>query len=957
MEYTTRDFFHAVLPEAGYVILGRLAPEKGSPFLHDVYDTIDAALLGLAHADYAKQNYYFAIATYAEPSVVERGKKRVRTQSNAKFIRSVILDIDVKTQDGYYTNKDEAFAGIQRITASLNMPEPLVVDSGFGYHVYWPMAAGVPSKEWQATAKLFYQALSIVEPRAVADASRVSDTASVLRIPDSLNLKYGQQTPVSVAQWHSDLLDFGEFRTMLARITGKSSDTARVTLEVAPQTYERAQLQGTLKNCNWAGRYIKNVATMPEPAWYGMLGLASFVEHTTPDGKIISGEAIAHLFSKGHPDYSPEATLRKFEQVRNGQTGPTTCAKFQQIDGGPCSTCPFAGAVKSPLQTSHLSRPVHIPQEVITTVTDDGGNKSQEQVVIPVPPKPYFRGENGGVYVRIKEKVKTADESEQWEEKIVKIYDYDLYPVKRFRSELVEEEQLEIHLWLPKDGIRRFKMPTELLVEQKRLSTFLASRGAIGEQGGGIRLSKYMIDYARHMQTQDSAEVEYSRFGWRDIESDNPKFIVGNGYVDKEGVCHPAAFPSYLRNASTAVAAHGNLEKWKEGFNVYKKIPNSEAFIFTAMIGFAAPGMALTPYAGVLYNMVGSAGAGKSASLRMMTSVWGKPHEQRISINDTQIATYNTIGYLNSVPVAFDEATNMDPTVASQFALNFTGGRGKDRAGRDGQNKDNHITWDTIVVCSSNTSMYSKFTAARRGYSAEHMRLFEVSVPAADLSYKSMMDEALAAVNANYGVAGRAFIGMVMRNRGAIAKAIEVKANKVLQATNGSTAERFWATLVACVHVMGTIAKQQGLHSYDMDSITTWAMEQMGMVRENSTKAAADPKGLLGEFINKSLSDMVRVRDGKIDLKTNINEPRSIKGRLEYKGDELVIATISTKALTDFCNGSNIDASWLVAELQRLKVTDGYSKSRRLASGTNFPNPSVRSMVFDLIEQITPEQE
>lgn len=146
--------------------------------------------------------------------------------------------------------------------------------------------------------------------------------------------------------------------------------------------------------------------------------------------------------------------------------------------------------------------------------------------------------------------------------------------------------------------------------------------------------------------------MEYSRFGWRDLSSDNPKFVVGNGYVDKEGITHPAAFPSYLRSAATAVAAHGDIEKWKEGFNVYAGLPDSMAFIFTALMGFAAPGMALTPYAGVLYNMVGPSGAGKSAALSMMASVWGQPQPQRVNVNDTSIATYNTIGYLNSVPVA-----------------------------------------------------------------------------------------------------------------------------------------------------------------------------------------------------------------------------------------------------------------------------------------------------------------
>lgn len=950
MEHTLSEFLHAVVPESGYVVLGRLAPKKGSPFIHDVYSTIDEAIAGLENADYTKENYYFAVSTFAEKSVIERGKPRVRTQKNAKYTRSIILDVDVKNQDGYYTTKDDAWEGIQRLTFQLNMPDPIVVDSGFGYHVYWPMAAGVSSTEWQSAAKLLYQALAVVEPQAVADASRVSDSASVLRIPGALNLKYGQQTPVEIVQWHSDLLDFGTFKETLRRITGKRAGAPTVSLETNSVAQEPAPLKAVIKNCNWVKEYVTNVADASEPAWYGILGLAPYMVHTKPDGTTLKELDIAQVLSKGHPDYSPSATESKYTQAKFGQTGPTTCNKFQQIDNGPCQTCPFNGAVKTPIQTGRLSRPSEKPTSVPTIVVDEEGNKAQEEVIIPVPPKPYFRGEDGGVYVRIKKKV-TVDGEEEWEEVISRVYDYDLYPVKRFRSELMEEEQLEVHLWLPRDGMRKFKMPTELLVEHKRLGAFLASRGAIGEQGASIGIAKYMTDYARHMQTQDEAEVEYSRFGWRDVNSDNPKFIVGNGYIDKEGVTHPAAFPAYLRNAATAVASYGDLEKWKEGFDVYNHIPESEPFIFAAMMGFAAPGMALTPYAGVLFNMVGASGAGKSAALRVMSSVWGQPNESRVNVNDTQIATYNTIGYLNSVPVAFDEVTTMDPSVASQFALNFTGGRGKDRAGRDGQNKDNHVTWDTIVVCSSNTSMYAKFTTARKGYNAEAMRLFEVNVPDSRSEYKGVMDKALSLLNNNYGLAGRKFIGVVMRNREKIAKAIESKANQVLSRTGGSNSERFWATLVACVYVMGTVAKQQGLHSYDMEAVTSWAMGQMHVARDTSGKAAADPKAMLGEFINRNLDSMVRIKDGQVDLTVTVNTPRSIKGRLEYEGDTLTTAILSSKALTDYCNHSQIDSSWLITELKRLGVTDGVSSPKRLATGTNFPNPTVRCIVVDLIAQ------
>lgn len=951
MEYSQRDFLRAVLPDSGLVAVGRLAPKKGAGFEHDIYENVEQLCAAIENVDYSKQNFYFAVSSFNQRTVFERGKNRFRTQSNAKLTKCIILDIDIKNEDGYFTDKETAWPAIHTLTTQLNLPDPIIVDSGYGYHVYWPMLAGVSSKEWQAVAKLFYQAVSILEPRIVADASRVSDSASVLRIPGTLNLKFGQQVPVYIAQWYSDLLDFGDFRETLQRITGKVPGAPKVKLETNFAEFEKAALMPLLKNCNWTRRYLANAANATEPEWYGMMGLASFVEHEK-DGQKINGVDIAHLFSKKHPGYSHDATVLKFTQAKNAQTGPTTCAKLEQINKSPCQSCPFRGAVKSPIQAAKLQRPVEQAQTVVTTVITDDGNKQQEEIVIPKPPSPYFRGEDGGVFARVKVKETDNEGNEQWTEQIIQIYDYDLYPVKRFRSELVEEEQIEIHLWLPRDGMRRFKMPTETLVEHKKLGTYLAGRGAIGEMGATPRIAKYMIDYVRHLQQQERAEVEYSRFGWRDLQTDNPKFIVGNGFVDKQGVTHAAAFPSYLRSAATAVAMHGDKNEWRKAFDVYTEIPNSEAYIFTAMMGFAAPLMALTPYAGVLYNMVGETGAGKSAALQIMTSVWGQPNPARVNVNDTQIATYNTIGYLNSVPVAFDEITNMDAQAAATFALNFTGGRGKERAGRDGQNKDNHITWDTIVVCSSNTSMYSKFTAARRGYNAEAMRLFEVKVPPGDGRFKQRMDEALRTLRSNYGHAGREYVGAIMRNRDDLARAIEKKANQVLVQTGGSNAERFWATLIACVFVGSAVAKKLGLHGYDPTAIHDWAVGQITSVRDVSNKSASDPKGVLGEFINGNLDEFVRVREGKVDLRNMNSNLRRVSGRLEYEGEELVSADIASASLTKYCNFNNIDISWLVNELKRAGVTDGISRAKRLASGTNLPNSSVRAYTFDMRKQL-----
>lgn len=954
MAHTTREFLDTVLPQSGFICFGRIR-QGTTGCIHDVYESVGEAIGGLRKDVIIRQDHYLTVSTLAAKSVEERGKQRTRTQKNTKLTRSFVLDIDIKADtEGYYSDKDEAFAGIQNICVALNMPDPIVVDSGYGYHVYWPMAAGVPSNEWRGVAKLFGKALTVVEPKAVADSSRVSDSAGLLRIPNTLNLKYGKQVPVRIVQWYEEFLDFGEFRDKLQRITGRSAQddsepskpATKPTLAVAEFANEKVPMLNVLRNCNWMQSYARNKATNSEPEWYATLGLAPYMVHGA-----VNGAGIAHMLSKGHPEYDAEATDIKFMQVKDAQSGPTTCERLAKINHTPCQTCPFRGAVTTPLQAAHLSRPVTEPEVKHTIVIADDGGKEETQVVIPVPPEPYFRGESGGVYKRIRVK----DKDNEWHEEIIQVYDYDLYPVKRFRAEQTEEEYIETHLWLPRDGMRKFKMPTELLVDIKKMSSFMAGRGALAEFGSNVHIAKYMMDYTRHMQMKEAAEVEYTRFGWRDPKGIEPKFVVGNGLIDKDGTLQPAAFPTFLREAATSVAAHGTLDEWKEAFNIYQQVPNSQAYVFTIMMGFAAPLMALTPYAGILYNMVGPSGAGKSAALNIMTSVWGVPTVNRISITDTQIAMYNVIGYLNSVPVAFDEITNMDPKAASEFALNFTGGRGKNRAGRDGKNMDNSTVWDTIVVSTSNTSMYSKLTTARRGYNAEAMRVFEVVVPPPNIAYRERMDRAVKTLKQNYGVAGRTYIPHVIKHRETLTALIESQTSTILAESQASNAERFWATLVSCVLIGGGLAGKIGLHTYDMSAVKRWAVGQMGQARVSSSDEAGDACSLLGEFVNKNLDKMIHIKGSKPDLSLSsafADNPRSIVGRLEYGAQTTPIeAMISSKALAEYCEQGRIDMSWLITELKAQGLTTGLARPRRLATGTNIINPTVRAYTFDMVKQ------
>jgi len=812
------------------------------------------------------------------------------------------------------------------------------------------MMEGVPSAEWKVVADRFKRVVLLIEPKLAGDGSRVADSAGLLRIPGTFNLKNKTSRAVEIEQWSDENLDFGEFSEQMRVHGGPAPAVPRaaslvptVSLEIAREEMEPVALTSLIKNCNWVARYLKGMDQADEPAWYAMLGLAPFVTHTA-QGKTINGAQIAHVFSRKHPAYTVADTERKYQQAQFGQAGPTTCTRFQSIDRAGCEGCPFLGDVRSPAAAARLSRPITEPKAVETSVRDEAGTVTQATVHIPVPPEPYFRGEDGGVFVRLKLK---GDDGE-WTSTITKVYDYDLYPTRRYRTENVETESLEIQLHLPLDGMRTFKMPTEMLADQKKLYSYLTAHGAVGEMGNAKILTKYMVDYVRDMQVKKAAEIEFSRFGWRDILSDHPKFIVGNGYISKDNALNAGTFAPYLKQAATSVACAGDLEEWKKAFNVYKGMEGSEPFQMCALLGFAAPLLSLTEYRGVLFNMVGHGGAGKSTALRIMASVWGQPNEARVSIKDTEIAVENMMGYLNCIPVAFDELTKWDPDKLGKFVLNLTGGRGKMRAGRNGANMTNNTEWDTIVACSSNTSVYTRLAEARTGYTAEAMRVYEVNVEKGDPANKPRMAEASAILLKNYGLAGRVYMEWLIKHLLPVQQAVE-KAMAQLDALGSrATDERFWVALLATLRISGKITKQMRLHDYDIDSLIAWATGQTVEARVEIQAAHSSPLAVLADYFNDTLDGTLYFGNGVVNLDSPTTHIRSVKNRMESTAGAIHTAYISVAALRTYCQPRSIDMAWLKRGLMEAGVMPQGETTKRLATGTSLPNTPTRTWIIDM---------
>ncbi|WP_374246845.1 hypothetical protein [Zoogloea sp.] len=186
--YAPAEFLDSILPHEGIRFAFTLPDGRHHACAND------AELIAKAtEQDAQGKTVYFACATYAEPYITSPdGKRRHRVKENVERVKSFWLDIDCGADKaakgaGYPTKRGAAQA-LKDFGKAAGLPSPTwIVDSGNGLHVYWALEEAITRGPWEATTrrlKLLCQNLNFL-----ADPSRTTDAASVLRLPGTTNRK------------------------------------------------------------------------------------------------------------------------------------------------------------------------------------------------------------------------------------------------------------------------------------------------------------------------------------------------------------------------------------------------------------------------------------------------------------------------------------------------------------------------------------------------------------------------------------------------------------------------------------------------------------------------------------------------------------------------------------------------------------------------------------------------
>lgn len=178
---TTKDFLDVVLPSEGLRCIVHIHGGRKDHTFHP-----DNALAAAKAAELdatGNGDVYFGCATFREPGS--------RKGINAEAAQSMWLDLDTaefKSEgNAPYSNRHVALSELERFCFELALPTPVVVSSGYGLHVYWPMDVPLSPDQWRETAGALKRACGNWGLKA--DHSRTTDIASILRVPGTHNRK------------------------------------------------------------------------------------------------------------------------------------------------------------------------------------------------------------------------------------------------------------------------------------------------------------------------------------------------------------------------------------------------------------------------------------------------------------------------------------------------------------------------------------------------------------------------------------------------------------------------------------------------------------------------------------------------------------------------------------------------------------------------------------------------
>ena len=940
----TGDFLALVLGEGPYYCaFGARAETKKR--VQKFYTSHDDLTHAVERMDDNGLDAYFALATF------RTGETREAT--NAESMKAFFLDLDCGEGKEFASQRD-AIAALRVFVKTVGLPTPILVSSGRGIHVYWPLEEQVPVAEWLPIAQKLKRACA--EHELAADPAVTADVARILRLPGTHNHKDDPASPVVVmgtakgyettsldrmaellASYKAPSLPAVSASLFGGAVVGgsaRSDPTMQRLLGNSESVFKTIiQKSSRGKGCAQIMAAVNNQAETKEPVWRGVLSIAQFCSDR---------DKAIHLVSKKHPEYNPDLTEQKASQAK----GPYTCVKFDELNPGICGECALRGRFNSPIVLGN--RVIAATEEdntVIVEASDPDEPESAAVYSIPAYPEPYFRGRHGGIYVQMRD-----DDGDPMD---INIYPHDFYYVRRMFDEEKGESMLA-RAHLPNDGVREFIVPLVEATSKDELRKCLATRGISVGYKEWDKIMAYTQAWTDKLQAESAADISKRQFGWATDAMES--FVVGDREIFAD---HVAYNPPSASTAGyfPAFEPTGTLDGWIQQADFYNR-PGLEPWQFIICLSLGSPLMRMTQHHAALFHMFSDdTGFGKTTTQNVALAAFGNPDLLRLSLDDTLNSQMNRYELYKDLPAQLDEATNMTPEDASKLVYGLTMGRQKARMSQ-GSNAERRRgdPWHLTLGISSNSSLLSKIMSYKAAPKAEMARLLEFHAYRHNFKSKRETDDFAYGVGDHYGHAVVPLIQYILQNKETVRTVLETLQERVDKAAGLTMQERFWSNTAAIGLTALTIAREVGLLSYNPKAMFDWVVEMIEKNKFNRAERTVDCQTLITDFVAENYGSILWIKstedrrgenmthgEGLDSLVVPDQQPR-VKFVARYETD-LNRLYILPKPLRTWCSKQSLNSDSLIKDLEQ--KMDGKRKKIRMGKGTKFNMPPVTVISID----------
>ena len=936
-----KTFIETVLPSEGtYVITGINAEnkkdvrQKYAESLEDAYTIIE---------DFKKKsplNIYFALSTFEGFS---------RKAVDSIYIKSFFLDLDVGKEHNSYATKEEALAGLAQFLLNTRMPEPTIIDSGNGLHVYWILKEEIETKTWKPYAEGFKKLC--VDHGLVIDPAVPADAARVLRVPYTMNYNVKEgQAPIEVTFLNDiKLFDLDELTPFFGSVQQESSfDLSQVkkgldeetrkmlgldNYEYVFQTIAFESLEG--RGCNQIKWMLENAASCPEPLWKAGLSVAI---------RCVDGDTAIHTMSEEHPKYSHAETEKKARDCLQA-TWSYSCEAFENANPGGCTGCPHKGKISYPTHIGkrlRLAEPgtddalipdTRTPETRDLSDTEGKENRTvqnkfpKEFITFPQFLYPFVRPVSGGVWYEPPNEHKK--DGTVIKKDPVMILNQDFVPIKRLYSPQ-DGETLHMRLFLPHDGIREFILPMSAVYAPEKFKEFVARSGVLVTLTLIDKLRDYLVKWAQYLKQYQKADDMRMAMGWTD--STYSSFVAGEVEINPGGRFDCPVTPA-ARNVADKIHEAGSYDVWRKSANMLNQ-PNLEFHALGLLMGLGSPLMPFTNATGLMFSYCGKKGAGKTAAMHAGLSVFGNPEKQKIVTLDgaTINGLWNRASTLNSLLMGIDETSNADPKRLSDVIYKGSmnnQGKIREQSSYNVERKQREGSVN-ITLLTTNQSNKDKMFMAKGDPGGELRRLLEIDLfRHSGKMQDSIGNEIFEPFNENYGHAGPMFIEYCYKlGIPEVDRIVKTWQTRLRQEFHDDTAYTFWNGGVSACLAAGQIAERAGIIALDYERIYGHLLEELHRLHDEYNSAGVNFEDLLSEFLSINMNGILAFNESdKVSV-----EPRGkdLVARAEVTEGKVWIAKTAIK---EFLHEKQINVSQFESELLKKGVMLNSKAKKKMAAG------------------------